>query len=116
MEEKQKSLLELKNSVTTYNNMLIKYDTAKKAFIKAATEKEKKTIEAEAAAAEKTIAAEAEAEAIKTKADAQADANKKIRDSLSEEVLENKKLETWDGVLPKVSTGSGASIIVDAID
>ena len=91
------------------------------------TEKEKKTIEAEAAAAEKTIAAEAEAEAIKTKAeaeaeaiktkaDAQADANKKIRDSLSEEVLENKKLETWDGVLPKVSTGSGASIIVDAID
>ena len=95
--------------------------------IKAATEKEKKTIEAEAAAAEKTIAAEAEAEAIKTKAeaeaeaiktkaDAQADANKKIRDSLSQEVLENKKLETWDGVLPKVSTGSGASIIVDAID
>ena len=95
--------------------------------IKAATEKEKKTIEAEAAAAEKTIAAEAEAEAIKTKAeaeaeaiktkaDAQADANKKIRDSLSEEVLENKKLETWDGVLPKVSTGSGASIIVDTID
>ena len=95
--------------------------------IKAATEKEKKTIEAEAAAAEKTIAAEAEAEAIKTKAEAeaeaiktkanaQADANKKIRDSLSEEVLENKKLETWDGVLPKVSTGSGASIIVDAID
>lgn len=95
--------------------------------IKAATEKEKKTIEAEAAAAEKTIAAqadaeaiktkaEAEAEAIKTKADAQADANKKIRDSLSEEVLENKKLETWDGVLPKVSAGSGASIIVDAID
>lgn len=95
--------------------------------IKAATEKEKKTIEAEAAAAEKTIAAEAEAEAIKTKAeaeaeaiktkaDAQADANKKIRDSLSEEVLENKKLETWDGVLPKVSTGSGASIIVDAIN
>ena len=93
--------------------------------IKVATEKEKKTIEAEAAAAEKTIAAEAEAEAIKTKAeaeaeaiktkaDAQADANQKIRDSLSEEVLENKKLETWDGVLPKVSTGSGASIIVDA--
>ena len=95
--------------------------------IKAATEKEKKTIEAEAAAAEKTIAAEAEAEAIKTKAeaeaeaiktkaDAQADANKKIRDSLSEEVLENKKLETWDGVLPKVSAGSDASIIVDATD
>ncbi len=40
MKEKQKSLLELKNSVTTYNNMLIKYDTAKKAFIKAATEKD----------------------------------------------------------------------------
>lgn len=95
--------------------------------IKAATEKEKKTIEAEAAAAEKTIAAEAEAEAIKTKAeaeaeaiktkaDAQADANKKIRDSLSKEVLENKKLETWDGVLPKVSAGSDASIIVSAIE
>lgn len=95
--------------------------------IKAATEKEKKTIEAEAAAAEKTIAAEAEAEAIKTKAeaeaeaiktkaDAQADANKKIRDSLSQEVLENKKLETWDGVLPKVSAGSDASIIVSAIE
>ena len=95
--------------------------------IKAATEKEKKTIEAEAAAAEKTIAAkaeaeaiktkaEAEAEAIKTKADAQADANKKIRDSLSKEVLENKKLETWDGVLPKVSAGSDASIIVSATE
>lgn len=95
--------------------------------IKAATEKEKKIIEAEAAASEKTIEAEAnaaatkkkaeaDAEAIKVKAEAQAEANKKISQSLTDDVIEYEKIQTWDGVQPNVVAGSDTAIIVNGND
>lgn len=95
--------------------------------IKAATEKEKKIIEAEAAASEKTIEAEAsavatkkkaeaEAEAIKVKAEARAEANKKISQSLTDDVIEYEKIQTWDGVQPNVVAGSDTAIIVNGND
>lgn len=54
--------------------------------------------------------AEAEAEAAKVRADGEADANDTIAKSLTDEVLEYKKIEKWDGELPKVS-GNGSTII-----
>ncbi|MBQ3330209.1 MAG: prohibitin family protein [Ruminococcus sp.] len=54
--------------------------------------------------------AEAEAEAVKVRADGEAEANDTIAKSLTDEVLEYKKIEKWDGELPKVS-GNGSTII-----
>jgi regulator of protease activity HflC (stomatin/prohibitin superfamily) len=92
--------------------------------IKAATENEQRVAAAEADAAEAKaraegeaeslkIKAEGEAEAIKAKADAEAEANKKIRESITSELIEYNKIEKWNGQQPNVVGGSGA-IIVDA--
>lgn len=92
--------------------------------LKAETEKEQKVIEAEAAASEKTIAAQAEAdaakikaegeaEAIRAKADAEAEANKKISESLTSDVLNNKAIEKWDGKYPNVVAGDDANMLID---
>lgn len=76
------------------------------ALIAAEQEKEKATIEAE----RKKIAAEGEAEAIRIAAEAQAEANKKIADSLTPELIENNKIDKWDGSVPQVQ-GSATPII-----
>lgn len=97
---------------------------AEQNMLRAETEKEQKIIEAEAAASEKTIAAQAEAdaakikaegeaEAIKTKADAEAEANKKISASLTQEVLDNKAIEKWDGSYPNVVAGDSSNMLID---
>lgn len=56
--------------------------------------------------------AEAEAEAIKIKAQAEAEANEIISQSLTDTVIENKKIEKWDGVLPRVIGSDGTLIDV----
>lgn len=60
--------------------------------------------------------AEAEAEAIKIKAEAEAEANSTISKSLTDQVIENKKIEKWNGELPKVSGGSGTIIDLSDIE
>ena len=69
-----------------------------------------KIAEAEAEAEAKRIAAEAEAKALLITAEAEAEANKKIAESLTDEVIENKKIDKWDGKLPTV-TGDNGTII-----
>ena len=54
--------------------------------------------------------AEADAEAVKIRAQAEAEANEIVSKSLTENVIENKKIEKWDGVLPKVTGGSDTII------
>lgn len=92
--------------------------------IKAATENEQRVAAAEADAAEAKaraegeaeslkIKAEGEAEAIKAKADAEAEANKKIRESITSELIEYNKIEKWNGQQPNVVGGSSGAIIVD---
>lgn len=76
------------------------------ALIAAEQEKEKATIEAE----RKKIAAEGEAEAIRIAAEAQAEANKKIADSLTPELIENNKINKWNGSVPQVQ-GNATPII-----
>lgn len=83
------------------------------AFITAIEEKQVAQQQLLKAETEKQTAitnAQAAAEAAKIKAEGDAKANKLLNDSLTDKVLENKKIDKWNGELPKVS-GSGSTII-----
>lgn len=83
------------------------------AFIKAIEEKQvaqQKLLKAETDKKTAITNAEADAEATKIKAEGEAEANKKISASLTDKVIENKKIEKWNGKTPQV-TGNGGSII-----
>ena len=83
------------------------------AFITAIEEKQVAQQQLLKAETEKQTAitnARASAEAAKIKAEGDAKANKLLNDSLTDKVLENKKIDKWNGELPKVS-GSGSTII-----
>lgn len=71
---------------------------------------EKKQAKAEA---EKRIeTSKGESEAIRIKSEADAKANKLLQDSLSEELVEYKALEKWDGKLPTVTGGSTPMVTI----
>ena len=57
--------------------------------------------------------AEAEAETIRIKAQAEAEANRIVSESLSPEVIENKKIEKWDGKLPQVQGDADPLITIN---
>lgn len=59
--------------------------------------------------------AEAKAEQVRIAAEAEAEANRLIRESLTEELIELKKIEAWDGKLPGVYGGTGI-LGIDASD
>ena len=88
-------------------------EVAQQNLLKAKTEQEQLIVEANAQAEKKVIAAEAEAKAILKKAEAQAEANETIAKSLNDKVLENNKIEKWDGKLP-YATGGSAILDVSA--
>ena len=90
---------------------------AEQAKLKADYENQTKIAKAEAEAAAKLKAAQAEidiatanAEALKIEAQAQAEANKLLTQSLTDEVLESKFYEKWNGELPQVM-GEGSAIL-----
>ena len=58
----------------------------------------------------KLAKATADAEALKIKAEAEAEANKLLTQSLTDQVLESKFYEKWDGKLPQVM-GEGSAIL-----
>ena len=79
------------------------------AFITAIEEKQvaqQKLLKAETEKKTAVTNAEAEAEAMKIRAEAEAEANRTISESLTPEIIEYKKLEKWNGELPKVTGGS----------
>lgn len=78
------------------------------ALIAAEQAKEVAQMEAERA----IIAAEGKAEALKIEANAEAEANSVIAASLTEQLIEQQKLEAWNGQLPTVA-GSGGSTIIN---
>lgn len=59
--------------------------------------------------------AEAEAKVKITTAQAEAEANKIVSDSITDELLKQKKIDKWDGKLPKVQ-GSSTTAIIDSGD
>ncbi len=88
-------------------------EVAQQNLLKAKTEQEQAIVEAKAQAEKKVIAAEAEAKAILKKAEAQAEANETIANSLNQYVLENNKIEKWDGKLPYATGGAAIMDISD---
>ena len=96
---------------------IINFDFSE-AFITAIEEKQVAQQQLLKAETEKQTAitnAEAEAETIRIKAQAEADANRTISESITNNVIEYKKLEKWDGVLPKVTGGASALIDVEGV-
>ena len=88
------------------------------AFITAIEEKQvaqQQLLKAETEKQTKITNAEADAEAVKIKADAEAKANETIAKSLTDQVIENKKIEKWDGELPQVQGGSGTIIDIGGL-
>ena len=81
------------------------------AIARAEAEKHIAVRNAEADAEKKRIAAEAEADQVRIIAEAQADANRKIQESLTDDLIEMKKVEAWDGKLPQVM-GSGTDTLL----
>ena len=83
------------------------------AFIAAIEEKQvaqQKLLKAETEKQTAITNAKAEAEAMKIRAEGEAEANRRISQSLTDQIIENKKIEKWDGVLPKVSGNAGTLV------
>ena len=101
-----KGLNEKLNNIGLYvtDVNIIDFDFSE-AFITAIEEKQvaqQKLLKAETEKQTKIKNAEADAEAKKIKAKGDAEANNKINDSLTDKVIQNKKIEKWNGELPKV--------------
>ena len=96
---------------------IINFDFSE-AFITAIEEKQvaqQKLLKAETEKQTAITNAEAEAQTIRIKAEAEADANRIISESITENVINYKKLEKWDGVLPRVTGGASTFVSVDDI-
>ena len=94
-----------------FTNAVEAKQVAEQNKLKAETEAQQKIIEANAAAEIKKVNSEADAEAKKiaadaaayemqVKAEAEAEANKKVAESLTDELIEYKYYESWNGELP----------------
>ncbi len=87
---------------------IINFDFSE-AFITAIEEKQVAQQQLLKAETEKQTAitnAEAEAETIRIRAQAEAEANTTVSQSLTEMIIENKKIEKWNGELPQVTGGA----------
>lgn len=83
-------------------------------------EAERRVIAAEAEAKERAILAQADADVAKIQADAakyagekEAEMNSKIAGSLTPELLEYFKLQSWDGALPTFYGATGSEMLID---
>ena len=94
-------------------NKLKAQTEAEQRVIEANAAAEIKRVDAEAAAAAKKIAAEADAYEIQIKAEAEAEANKKLAESITQQLINYKYYETWNGELPGVV---GADTIIKMPD
>lgn len=91
-----------------FNAAIEAKQTAQQQALKAEQDLTRVTIEAQ----QKVEQAKAEAEATRAKADAEAYAVKTVNDQLAQSgtYLEYRKIEKWDGVLPRVSGDAGTII------
>ncbi len=84
---------------------------AKQKIAAAKGEAEAKQTSADATAYATVKAAESEAQAARLRAEAQAEGNRKVRDSLTRELIDYEKVRRWDGKLPMI--GDGAQSLID---
>lgn len=110
-----------------FTNAVEAKQVATQEALTAKTEQEKLTMQAEAEAKRKKVEAEAKAEIAKLEADskayavqveaaAEAEANEKIAASLTEELIEYRYTEAWDGILPGTYIGSSDALPIINID
>ena len=108
-----------------FNDAIEQKLVAEQNRLRAQTENEQRVASAEADASEAKARAEGEAEsarikaqgeadAIKARADAEAEANKKINESITNELIDYNRIQSWNGQLPNVMTDGSDNIIVDA--
>ena len=114
-----KGLNEKLNNIGLYvtDVNIIDFDFSE-AFITAIEEKQvaqQKLLKAETEKQTSITNAQASAESVKIKAKGDAEANKMLNESLTDKVIENKKIEKWNGELPKV-TGSGTIIDIGSLE
>ena len=88
--------------------------------IKAQQEAERQAIEnqknidkANADATVKKTNAQADADALKISSEAEAAANKRIRESITDEIIEQKWIEKWDGKMPTYMAGKNGSVMMN---
>lgn len=98
----------------SYNDAIAARSIAVQNQEKQRIENETAVAKAEADKQVKIAEAEGKAEALRIAAEAEAEANRKIRESLSDEIIKSKFYEKWDGTLPKVM-GEG-TVITDVAD
>ncbi|MCD3321125.1 prohibitin family protein [Clostridium botulinum D/C] len=70
--------------------------------------------QAEILAEKKRIEAKGNADALLIKAQGESKANKELQQSLTQELIELKKYEKWDGKLPQVQGGNGTIVDIKA--
>ena len=85
---------------------------SKNQAVQKAQQAENEVAEAKAEAEKVVAKAEGEAKSILVRATAQSKANVILSRSLTRELIENKKIEKWDGHYPEFVAGSGANSIM----
>lgn len=117
-----KSLVEELNAklngigITVEDVNIINFDFSE-AYISAIEEKqvaEQKLLKAQTEAEEKKVTAQANADALLIEAEAEAKANKELTESLTDQLVEYKKIEKWDGKMP-YATGGNAILDMSGI-
>lgn len=86
---------------------------AKNQAIQVALQAENKVKQAEAEAKIRKAEAEGHAEAIKIKADAEAYANRVVAASITPNLVEMRRVETWDGKYPTTMAGAGTGLLLN---
>lgn len=94
----------------SYNQVIAEKQTAQIEYEKQQIENRKKIEAAEAEARVRVAQAEADAEAMKIRAEAEAEANRLLEQSLTDDILQVRLIEKWNGQLPAV-TGSGSTML-----
>lgn len=92
----------IQKKVTAQQELELANIEAQTAKIQAEKDKEVAQINAE----QRVIKAQAEADALRIAAEAEAEANREIAASLTSELIENNKIEKWNGSLPQFSGGT----------
>lgn len=102
----------IQKKVTAQQELELARIEANTAKVEANKNKEVAAVEAET----KKIQAQGEADAKLIAAEAEAQANQKIAKSLTPELIQKQKYDKWNGKLPTVNSGNGASMIISTKD
>lgn len=99
-----------------FTNAVEAKQVAQQNKLRAQTEAEQKVIESEAAAQIKKIEADAAAYELLARAEAEAEANRKLSESITGNLIDYQYANAWDGQLPRIMSGEGGAVIVNAGD